>query len=247
MNTLEGKVAIVTGASRGIGRGISQALAAEGAALVVHATQREHLEPCLQQLKEQFGGQYLAMDGDIAQSSTSEQLVQAAMDTFGHLDIVVGCAGINRDGMIHKLSNAVWERVLAVNLSGVFYLTRAAAHTMRQQQSGRIIHISSIARHGNLGQANYAASKAGVVALTQTAALELGPLGITCNAICPGFIDTDMTRTVPSGAQDRMLARIPARRIGTPEEVGAAVAFLASDQAGYINGQVLDVSGGLTL
>lgn len=247
MNVLKGKVAVVTGASRGIGRGIAQALAAEGAQLVLHATQREHLEPCLRQMEEQFGGRYFSMDGDIARPNTSEQLVQAALSTFGHLDIVVGCAGINRDSMVHKLSDEAWERVMAVNLSGVFYLTRAAARTMRQQKSGRIIHISSIARHGNLGQANYAASKAGVVALTQTAALELGPLGITCNVICPGFIDTDMTQAVPNSARERMISRIPARRVGTPEDIGAAVAFLASDQAGYINGQVLDVSGGLTL
>lgn len=247
MSTLEGKVAIVTGASRGIGRGIARALAAEGAALVLYATQRKHLEPCLGQLKEKYGGRYFSMDGDIARPNTSEQLVQAALNTFGHLDIVVGCAGINRDGMVHKLSDEAWERVLAVNLSGVFYLTRAAARTMRQQKSGRIIHISSIARHGNLGQANYAASKAGVAALTQTAALELGPLGITCNAICPGFIDTDMTQTVPNNARERMISRIPVRRIGTPEDIGAVAAFLASDQASYINGHILDVSGGLTL
>lgn len=247
MGILKGKIAVVTGASRGIGRGIAHALAAEGASLVVHATQQEHLEPVLRQLKDQFEGRYFSMGGDIAQSNTSEQLVQAAVNTFGRLDIVVGCAGINQDGMLHKLSNEAWERVLAVNLNGVFYLTRAAARVMRQQRSGRIIHISSIARHGNLGQANYAASKAGVTALTQTAALELGPLGITCNVICPGFIDTDMTQAVPNSARDRMISRIPARRIGTPEDIGITAAFLASDQASYINGQILDVSGGLTL
>lgn len=247
MNTLQGKTAVVTGASRGIGRGIARVLAMEGASLVLHATRRSNLEPCIEELTAEFGGRYIPMDGDIAQANTSDQLVQAAVSTFGQLDIVVGCAGINRDGMLHKLSDEAWERVLSVNLSGVFYLTRAAAQVMRQQKSGRIIHISSIARHGNLGQANYAASKAGVAALTQTAALELGALGITCNVICPGFIDTDMTRNIPDSARDRMLSRIPARRSGLPQEVGEAVAFLASDQAAYINGQVLDVSGGLIL
>lgn len=247
MNALQGKVAVVTGASRGIGRGIAHALAREGASLIIHASQKEHLDACRTQMEAEFGGRYFPMDGDIARPNTAEQLVQAALNTFGRLDIVVGCAGVNRDGMVHKLSDEAWERVLAVNLSGVFYLTRAAARVMRQQKSGRIIHISSIARQGNLGQANYAASKAGVVALTRTAALELGPLGVTCNVICPGFIDTDMTQAVPDSARDRMISRIPAHRTGTPEDIGAAAAFLASDQAGYINGQVLDVSGGLTL
>ena len=149
--------------------------------------------------------------------------------------------------MLHRLSDEAWERVLAVNLSGVFYLTRSAAQVMRAQRSGRIINISSVARNGNLGQSNYAAAKAGVAALTQTAALELGPFGVTCNTVCPGFIDTDMTQGVPDAARERMLSRIPARRSGRPEEVGDAVAFLASDRAAYINGQTLDVSGGLIL
>lgn len=246
MDLLRGKVAVVTGASRGIGFGIARVLAREGADLVVHATRMEHLEHC-KQVAEAYGVRCVALAGDVALPETARQLTQAALEELGRLDIAVACAGINRDGMLHKLSDEAWSEVLAVNLSGVFYLTRSAAQIMRQQRSGRILHISSVARHGNLGQANYAAAKAGVTALTQTAALELGPFGVTCNAICPGFIETDMTRNIPESARERILSRVPARRSGTPEEVGELAAFLASDRAAYINGQILDVSGGLIL
>ena len=246
MGILQGKTAVVTGASRGIGLGIARVLAREGADLVVHATRTEHLDVC-RKLVEREGVGCVAASGDAADSGTAQALVDAAMERLGGLDIVVGCAGLNRDGMLHKLSDDAWNRVLAVNLSGIFYLTRAAAQVMRTQHAGRIIHISSVARHGNLGQANYAASKAGVAALVQTAALELGPLGITCNAVCPGFIDTDMTRNIPDSARERMVSRIPARRSGAPEEIGEMVAFLASDRAAYVNGQIVDVSGGLIL
>lgn len=246
MDLLRGKAAIVTGASRGIGFGIAQVLAREGADLVIHATRPEHLERC-REMVEGYGVRCVTVAGDTAVPETARQLTQAALDGLGRLDIAVACAGINRDGMLHKLSDEAWAEVLAVNLSGVFYLTRAAAQLMRQQRSGRIIHISSVARHGNLGQANYAASKAGVVALTKTAALELGALGITCNAICPGFIQTDMTQGIPDSARERILSRIPARRSGVPEEVGEMAAFLASDRAAYVNGQIIDVSGGLIL
>ncbi|BDF72524.1 beta-ketoacyl-ACP reductase [Oscillospiraceae bacterium] len=246
MGFLTGKTAVVTGASRGIGRGIACALARAGADLVVHATREEHLmEICAQ--AEGYGVRCVAAAGDAARSETAQLLVQTAVERLGRLDIAVSCAGINRDGMLHKLSDEAWERVLAVNLSGAFYLTRAAAQILRRQRSGRIINIGSVARRGNLGQANYAASKAGVTALTQTAALELGPFGVTCNAVCPGFIDTDMTLAVPAAARERILGRIPAGRSGRPGEVGDTVAFLASDQAAYVNGQIIDVSGGLIL
>lgn len=246
MNLLQGKAAVITGASRGIGLGIARTLAREGADLVVHATQRAHLEQVCK-LVEEFGVRCVALAGDIARPETADALIQAALEQLGRLDIVVSCAGINRDGMLHRLSDDAWAQVLAVDLTGVFYLTRAAARVMRQQRSGRIINIGSVARQGNLGQANYAAAKAGVTALTQNAALELGPFGVTCNTVCPGFIDTDMTRSIPDAARERMLSRIPARRSGLPEEVGETVAFLASDRAAYINGQAIDVSGGLVL
>jgi 3-oxoacyl-[acyl-carrier protein] reductase/2-hydroxycyclohexanecarboxyl-CoA dehydrogenase len=167
--------------------------------------------------------------------------------SYGKIDVVVNNAGINKDGMLHKMSDEQWDAVIGVNLTGTFYMTREASKYMREQASGRIINIASMSWLGNVGQANYAASKAGVVGLTKTAARELARKGVTCNAICPGFIDTDMTRGVPADVWDLMISKIPAGRAGSPEDVGNLVAFLASDEASYINGQVIDVSGGMVL
>jgi NAD(P)-dependent dehydrogenase (short-subunit alcohol dehydrogenase family) len=163
------------------------------------------------------------------------------------LDILVNNAGINRDGMLHKMDYEQWSSVLNVNLTGVFNTMQPASKIMREQLNGRIINISSASWLGNVGQANYAAAKAGVVGLTKTAARELAKKGITANAICPGFIDTDMTRGVPEKVWDLMVSKIPAGRAGTPEDVANCIAFLASDQASYINGEVINVGGGMVL
>lgn len=243
---LEGKVAIVTGAGRGLGKGIAVKLAKEGAKVVVCDILEDIAAECVTEIKE-AGGEALAVGGNIAKLDDVKAVYEAAVKTYGKVDIVVNNAGINKDGMLHKMSDEQWDAVINVNLTGTFYMTREAAKLMREQENGRIINISSMSWLGNIGQANYAASKAGVIGLTKTAARESAKKGITCNAICPGFIETDMTRGVPEKVWDIMISKIPAGRAGSPEDVGNLVAFLASDEASYINGQVIDVSGGMVL
>lgn len=243
---LEGKVAIVTGAGRGLGKGIAIKLAKEGAKVVVSDVNTANAEECVNEIKA-AGGEAMAFTGNIAKLEDVNAVFDAAVNSFGKIDIVVNNAGINKDTMLHKMSDDQWDAVISVNLTGTFYMTREAAKRMREQESGRIINISSMSWLGNVGQANYAASKAGVVGLTKTATRELAKKGITCNVICPGFIETDMTRSVPEKVWDIMVSKIPAGRAGSPEDVGNLIAFLASDEASYINGQVIEVSGGMVL
>ena len=246
MRRLEGKTAIVTGASRGIGEGIAMCLAREGANLVLGATKKDYLNHCIKEA-ETYGVKCIPVGGNVAEPKVSEQMVSVAVSEFGKLDIIVACAGMNRDGMLHKMTDERWQEVLDVNLNGTFYLIRSAAAEMRKQNSGRIITISSAAWRGNLGQANYAASKAGIVALTQTAARELGRYHITCNAICPGLIETDMTSSMPQSVKEEMCRKIWLGRAGKPSDIGEMAAFLASDAASYITGEVINVGGGLIL
>lgn len=246
MGRLDGKTAIVTGASRGIGEGIALCFAREGANLVLCATQKANLEECVKKA-ETYGVRCVTVEGNVADPEISNRLTVCAVSEFQTLDIVVACAGINRDGMLHKMTDERWQEVLDVNLNGTFYLIRSAAKQMRKQKSGRIITISSAAWKGNLGQANYAASKAGIAALTQTAARELGRYQITCNTICPGFIDTDMTLSMPQSAREEMCRKIWLGRTGKPSDIGELAAFLASDAAAYITGEVISVGGGLIL
>lgn len=243
---LNGKVAIVTGASRGIGEGIALSLARHGADIIINATTASGLTRCKSEI-ESLGRKVVIVAGDVSLPETAETLIAAALQHFGKIDIVVNSAGINRDGMLHKMTDENWKRVLDVNLNGTFYLTRRAAVEMRKQKSGRIINMGSSAWNGNFGQANYAASKGAIVALTKSAAKELGGLGITCNVLCPGLIETDMTKDMPEAARMRMLARIPSGKMGTPEDVGELVAFLSSDAAGYINGEMINIGGGFSL
>lgn len=243
---LEGRAAIVSGASRSIGYATAIALARDGAHVLLHATSVQHLHRCQAALLP-FGRQVAVCDGDLARPETATRLVDTALMHFGHVDIVVNSAGITRDGMLHRLSTADWLRVIDVNLNGAFYLTRAAAIPMRRQAYGRIIHLSSSAYQGNLGQANYAASKAGMVALTKTAALELGRYGVTCNAICPGVIDTDMTHALPLDIMEKFIARIPAGRLGLPQELGNFISLLAREETAYLNGAVIGFDGGFRL
>lgn len=246
MNKLSGKTAIVTGAARGLGKGIALKLAQEGANVVVADVLMDSACETAKEI-ESLGGKAIGLQVDISNLEQVEALFQSAADRFGKVDIVVNNAGINKDAMLHKTSDEQWDKVIAVNLTGTFYMMREAAKRMRDQESGRIINIASASWLGNIGQTNYSASKAGVVGMTKTATRELARKNITCNAICPGFIDTDMTRGVPEKVWEMMVAKIPAGRAGKPEDVANLVAFLASDEAAYINGEVINVGGGMVL
>lgn len=243
---LKDKVAIVTGASRGLGRGIAKKLAEEGAIVIV-----ADMLPADEAVREiqAEGGNTCSYQVNISQQEEVAALVAFAVSTYGRLDIMVNNAGINRDGMLHKMPKENWDTVIAVDLTGTFYGTQEAIKYMRTQNHGRIINISSGSWLGNIGQANYAAAKAGVVGLTKTAARENAKKGITCNVICPGFIETDMTvqlKEVNNGAAwDSMLQRIPMGYAGKPSDVGNMIAFLASDEAAYITSEVINVGGGM--
>ena len=243
---LKDKVAIVTGSGRGLGKGIAMKLAEEGAKVVV-----ADMAPADDTVAEIVakGGTASAFAVNVSKQEEVHALVKYAFDTYGTLDIMVNNAGINRDGMLHKMPVENWQMVIDVDLTGVFFGTQEALKHMRAQGSGRIINISSGSWLGNIGQANYAAAKAGVVGLTKTAARESARKGITCNAICPGFIETDMTlklKEVNDGAAwDSMMQRIPMGYAGKPSDVGNMVAFLASDEAAYITSEVINVGGGM--
>ncbi len=243
---LKDKVAIVTGAGRGIGRGIALKLAEEGAKVVVSDVMEENAQKVVDQIK-QAGGKAVASKTDISQKSEVEAMFAKAVAEFGPIDILVNNAGINRDGMLHKMSDEDWAKVIAVNLTGTFYCLRLAAQQMRERGYGRIVNVASMSWLGNFGQANYAAAKAGVVGLTKTAARELAKKGVTVNAVNPGFIDTEMTRGVPEKAWNAMIDKIWMGKVGDPMDVGKVVAFLASDEAAYVTGQLIDVSGGMVL
>lgn len=243
---LSGKKAVVTGSGRGIGRAIALKLAQEGADVMVVDINTEDARKVAQEIKK-LGVRAVALKVDVSKKEDVEKIFETAKEKFGRLDILVNNAGINRDAILHRMTDEDWDAVLSVNLTGVFFCIRAAARVMRNQNYGRIINISSTSRSGNIGQANYSASKAGVVGLSGTAARELASKGITVNAVCPGFIDTEMTRDVPERIKKIILSRISTRRMGKPEEVASVVAFLASDEASYVTGALIDVNGGIVL
>lgn len=243
--TLQGKVAIVTGGAQGIGRQIALTLANAGADVVISDVQKAGAEEVAAQVAVS-GRRSLALQVDVTSSAEVEGMVRTTVDQMGRLDILVCNAGITRDTLLIRMKEDDWNRVLDVNLKGAFLCMKAAAPILSKQRSGRIIAIASVvAVLGNAGQANYAASKAGLIGLTKTVAREYASRGITVNAVAPGFIDTAMTQALSEKVREELLRQIPLGRLGTPEDVAAAVRFLASDAAGYLTGQVIHVNGGM--
>jgi len=242
---LTDKVAIVTGASRGIGRVIALALAAQGAKVVASARNSEALDGLTAEIKAQ-GGEAVAVVGDVALDADANNLISQAVATYGKIDILVNNAGITRDGLLLRMKSEDWDAVLDTNLKGAFLCTRAVAKVMSKQRSGRIINMSSVVGEmGNAGQANYCASKSGLLGLTKSVARELARRNVTVNAVTPGFIVTDMTENMTDKAREAMTEQIPLGRLGESADVANAVLFLASDQSSYITGQVLGVNGGM--
>ncbi|HEV8616325.1 MAG TPA: 3-oxoacyl-[acyl-carrier-protein] reductase [Methylomirabilota bacterium] len=244
--SLGGKVAIVTGGSRGIGHAIAGWLAEHGAAVVVSGRDADRLQSAVKEL-EQRGGAALGVAADAAKREDADRLVDAARERYGRVDVLVNNAGITRDGLIVRMKDDDWDRVMEVNLRGAFLMTRAVSKAMvRQKSGGRIINITSTAGvMGNAGQANYSAAKAGLIGLTKASARELAHWSILVNAVAPGLIDTDMAAAIPPEAREALLAQVPLKRIGTGREVAEMVGFLAGDGAAYVTGQVFHVNGGL--
>lgn len=242
------RTAIVTGASRGIGRAICVALASAGINVVVnYVGSAQEAEQTLALCKEK-GANAIAVQADVSTEQGCTTLFDTAIEQFGRVDILVNNAGITRDNLMMRLSEQDFDAVINTNLKGAFLCCKKASRSMMKQRWGRIISISSVVGvRGNAGQTNYAASKAGLIGMTKSLAKELGSRGVTVNAIAPGFIDTDMTRALPDAVKESVLPQIPMGSFGKPEDIAAAVAFLASEQAGYITGQVLCVDGGMAM
>ena len=245
---LTGKIAVVTGASRGIGKEIAKTLAAKGATVVVNYNgSAEKAEETVKEI-EALGGKAEALQCNVSDYDKAAEMMAYVVKTYGRVDILVNNAGITRDNLLMKMSEEDFDAVLNTNLKGAFNCIKHISRQMLKQKSGRIINISSVSGvMGNAGQANYCASKAGVIGLTKSVAREIGSRGITVNAIAPGFIDTEMTAVLPDDVKKAMGEQIPLKRFGTTEDVAQAAVFLASDRAAYITGQVLCVDGGMAM
>ena len=244
---LEGRVALVTGGASGIGRAICEKLASEGAKIAMVDIMLDVAEKTAEEFKAQ-GYEALAIQANVAIPEDADKAVAAVVEKFGKLDILVNNAGITRDTLMLKMTEKDWDAVLAVNLKGTFNFTKAATKVMMRARYGKIVNIASVVgRMGNVGQANYSASKAGVIALTKTTAREFGSRNITANAIAPGYIKTDMTEKLPQEARDAFLVNIPLKRAGLPADVANAVCFFCSDESAYVTGQVMNVCGGFLM
>ena len=244
MSSLTGRVALVTGASRGIGAAIAKMLAARGA-IVVAAARGENSAPTVEAIRA-AGGIADVLTLDVTDAAAVTAAVAALVERHGRLDILVNNAGITRDQLMLRMKRDDWDAVLSTNLTAAFVAAQAALKPMIKQRAGRIINITSVVgQSGNAGQANYAASKAGLIGFTKALAQEVASRNVTVNAVAPGLIDTDMTKAISDGAQDDWASKIPLKRLGSPDDVASAVAFLASDEASYITGHVLAVNGGM--
>lgn len=245
---LTGKVALVTGASRGIGQATAVELAKAGADIIVNYIGSETVAQETVDKIEALGRKALKIKADVSNADEVQAMVEEAHTVFGHIDILVNNAGITRDGLLIRMKDSDWDDVLNINLKGVYLVSKAVAKIMVKQRAGRIINMTSVSGvTGNVGQANYAAAKAGVIGFTKTCAKELAARGITVNAVAPGFIETAMTDVLPEKIKEGIAATVPFGRMGQPEEIASVVTFLASDFASYITGQVLNVDGGMVM
>ena len=245
---LNGKIAVVTGASRGIGKAIAMKFAQLGATVVINYNGSAQKAEEVKQSITADGGRAVIMQCNVADYDACEAFIKEVIDQFGRIDILVNNAGITKDGLIMRMSEEDFTNVVDVNLKGTFHCIRFASRQMMKQRSGRIINMSSVVGlSGNAGQINYAASKAGVIGMTKSAAKELASRGITVNAIAPGYIETDMTNVLSDKVKEETMKQIPLGRLGQTGDIAAAAAFLASDEAGYITGQVLAVDGGMAI
>ena len=241
----KGKVAVITGASRGIGKSIALALAAHGATIVAMDMDQAATDAVVAELQA-AGTKALAVVGNVTVAADVERMIDAAVEAFGRVDILVNNAGITRDGLIMRMKDEDWDAVLSVNLKGAFVCTRTAFKVMSKQRYGRIINIASVVgQMGNAGQANYCASKAGLIGLTKSNAREMAKRNVTVNAVAPGFIATAMTDALPEKVREELAAQIPMERLGSADDIANAVLFLASEASGYITGHVLSVNGGM--
>ena len=246
MFDLTGRAALITGSSRGIGRAIALQLARQGASIAVNYLSNEDAAREVQETIRSYEGQVVLLQGDISVPEQAERVVDMAQEAFGRLDILVNNAGFNRDTLVLRMSIEDWDEVMATNLRAVFLCTKAALRYMLKQRWGRIVNIGSVSGiAGNAGQANYAAAKAGLIGFTKAVAREMGSRSITANVIAPGLVRTELTEAIPQQVIDMAMARIFVGRLGKPEDIAACVAFLASEEASYISGQLLAVDGGL--
>lgn len=242
------QTAIVTGGSRGIGRAVAVRLAKDGMNLVINYRGNSAAAEETERMCRELGAEVLLVQGDVSRAEDCEKLAAQAKEAFGRVDVLVNNAGITRDGLLARMTEEDFRAVLDVNLVGPWNMMKAVNRIMMKQRYGRIVNLSSVTGlMGNMGQTNYAAAKAGILGMTKSYAREVASRGITVNAVAPGFIDTDMTEAMPEGAKDKIIIGIPMGRTGKPEDVAEAVAFLASEQAGYITGEVLRVDGGMAM
>jgi acetoacetyl-CoA reductase len=245
MGELSDAVAVVTGASRGLGRAIAEELGAGGAKVVVNYSSSQGPAEEVAENVASNGGEAITVQADVSDADQAQQLIDATIEAYGRVDVLVNNAGINIDKTLKKLTVEDWNKVIQVDLNSAFYTVHAALPHMMEQEYGRIVNMSSfVGEAGNVGQANYSAAKAGLIGFTKTAALELARYNITVNAVCPGFIATDMVQNIPDEAREKILKTVPLRRFGEPREIGRAVRFIVED-GDYMTGQALDINGGV--